>query len=756
MATARRRPLHPRGCLTVALALALLLPALVATPHIRAAGTCVVTGGGDSGAGTLRAAIDQTDGFANCDTITFQPGLATVTVTANLVIERAVTIQGPGAAVLAVQHSGPASGSGQVFLIAAGPVAIGGLTVRNGHSNTSTPGAGISIIGFGSHPTIALDGLVITGNTADAAGGGGLYVTNADVTVTNTTISGNTANSLSTGGGGILIDDALGVADATVTLTGCTVDGNVTTGFGGGIAVQGDHTGMSHLTATVVNSTISGNTANSGGGGGSTWGTLALTGSTVSSNRATTGGGISGYKGTVSLTNSTVSGNQASINGGGFGMVFGTVTLKYVTVIGNTADSDNDGNGSGGGIYSTNDTTVLSSIVAGNRKGPSTLDDCVGFVAGSSQGHNLWGDHTACPATGPDDQDLVTLDIGIAAVLNPILADNGGPTKTHTLVPGSPALDHGENVNCPAVIAADQRGVPRPQGTSCDAGAVEARVFTLTTGANGPGTVSPATSFYAQGSVATLMPQPQTGAIFTGWTVDNTFQGWAPSLTITMNANHNVVATFAAPPSFSDVPGNQPYSQPIAELAARGDINGYGDGTYGPGDLTLRAQMAALIARAMGYADSPANPFTDKCDPANPANCVDAELWNRVAELAARNVARGYTDAPTCAPSVVPCYAPRDFVLHAQVLSFITRAMEDKGYWTAQPTNAGLYGGVLTGTGHEQDVATFLFYTQTQGGVPDYPATGGFPAWDQAATRGWFARALWTALDSYWSVDRVP
>ena len=44
----------------------------------------------------------------------------------------------------------------------------------------------------------------------------------------------------------------------------------------------------------------------------------------------------------------------------------------------------------------------------------------------------------------------------------------------------------------------------------------------------------------------------------------------------------------------------------------------------------------ALIARAMDYTDTPTNPFTDRCDPTAPANCIDAELWNRVAELAGR------------------------------------------------------------------------------------------------------------------------
>jgi hypothetical protein len=63
---------------------------------------------------------------------------------------------------------------------------------------------------------------------------------------------------------------------------------------------------------------------------------------------------------------------------------------------------------------------------------------------------------------------------------------------------------------------------------------------------------------------------------------------------------------------------------------------------------------------------------------------------------------------------------------------------------------------VLNGSGHEVDVATYVFYTQAFGGVPDYPASGPFPAWNQSATRGWFARALWVALDCYFSVDHVP
>src|SRR5205807_368466 len=111
-----------------------------------------------------------------------------------------------------------------------------------------------------------------------------------------------------------------------------------------------------------------------------------------------------------------------------------------------------------------------------------------------------------------------------------------------------------------------------------------------------------------------------------------------------------------------------------------------------------------------------------------------------------------YTEAitPLKAPGIVKGYGdgtfgpddttPRDLVLRVQVLSFITRAMVDAHYWTQQPVDPGLYGGVLNGTGHEADVATFIHYTQAFGGVPGYPATGGFPGWDALATRGWFAQ----------------
>jgi hypothetical protein len=80
----------------------------------------------------------------------------------------------------------------------------------------------------------------------------------------------------------------------------------------------------------------------------------------------------------------------------------------------------------------------------------------------TSLGHNL--DQTdSCQLTGPFDIR------GQDPLLGP-LQNNGGPTETHTLLLGSPAIDAGDNTACPAT---DQRGVAQPEGAACDIGAYE-------------------------------------------------------------------------------------------------------------------------------------------------------------------------------------------------------------------------------------------------------------------------------------------
>jgi CSLREA domain-containing protein len=131
----------------------------------------------------------------------------------------------------------------------------------------------------------------------------------------------------------------------------------------------------------------------------------------------------------------------------------------------------------GGGIHNQGDLTLTNSTVSGNDEGICNHDGRVAtltntIVAGNSAncsgpditslGYNL-ADDTSCgfSATG----DLVVAD----AMLGP-LQDNGGPTETHDLLPGSLAIDAGGS--CPPPTT-DQRGVVRPQGVACDIGAVE-------------------------------------------------------------------------------------------------------------------------------------------------------------------------------------------------------------------------------------------------------------------------------------------
>lgn len=281
----------------------------------------------------------------------------------------------------------------------------------------------------------------------------------------------------------------------------------------------------------------------------------------------------------------------------------------------------------------------------------------------------------------------------------------------------------------------------------------------------GAGTASPGTAAYSAGTTANITASPDPNSIFVGWTLDGTDAGWAVPKSVLMDRPHALVANFVRTPVFTDVPRKPslPKSDPaypttyaaITQLAARGVIRGYGDGTYGPLDRIFRSQQAALIGRPLYPNESAVNPFTDKCLASDPANCVDPELWNFVAVLNLHGIALGYNDAGTCSPQPTPCFDPLAEVTFAQGISFITRTMVDKGYWVQQPIDANLYGGALAGTGHEQDFATYAKYAAAP---PDFPVNGSFTREQLTAsgTRGWFAKALWKALDSYFGPAPAP
>jgi hypothetical protein len=387
---------------------------------------------------SLRDAIATANSNNQANTVTFAPGITTVTVTSPLQVTaagqaNATTIDGGGVVTVQMQAQ-----AGSVFILGpSGLVATGtvyaelrGMTITGGSAVLSSPsrfgvngGGGIDV---GQNATATLDHVIVRANSTGYAGTQFRY-----------------------GGGGIL---NYGV----MQIDACTVAGNVVPGDrydlsagGGGIYNGGQ--------LTIEGSTVSGNTANASGGGIYNVGQIVVEDSTISGNTAVSenGGGIIDG-GTSSIINSTVSGNQALQNAGGI-EAGATTTLTNVTIANNR--TANTGAGAGGGVYSTG-AKANNTIISGNFAGltGTTADDLGGSLAAAGS-HNL---------------------IGGNAKLGP-LANNGGPTLTHIPLFGSPAIDAGnnglaldENGN---LLTTDQRGDPRLFGGvfsgTVDIGAVE-------------------------------------------------------------------------------------------------------------------------------------------------------------------------------------------------------------------------------------------------------------------------------------------
>ena len=243
---------------------------------------------------------------------------------------------------------------------------------------------------------------------------------------------------------------------------------------------------------TVTHSRI---TNNPGDGGIYVEDNVVILNSAISNNTATGwAGGITNNGGALTVVNSTISGNVTNFNGGGIRTAWGTTNLYNVTISNNTADADNFLGGDGGGVFidssgvTSGTLTTQNTIIGGNFDNSATLQrpDCYGTF--TSAGYNLIQDTTGCTVTGTTTGNL----LGFNAGLGP-LQDNGGPTFSHALLPGSPAIDAGAAANgCRDqnndVLGIDQRGYLRPvdgdglPGVICDLGAYEY---------NSPGTPTP-------------------------------------------------------------------------------------------------------------------------------------------------------------------------------------------------------------------------------------------------------------------------
>jgi hypothetical protein len=279
--------------------------------------------------------------------------------------------------------------------------------------------------------------------------GGGIY-NGGHLTVTNSTIRQNDETGITSQG------------FLTVTLS--VISDNQGSGLYNAVYYS------TSATAVVMDSHISGNTGYDNSGGGiynGRAGTLTVIGSTIHNNTAQNVGGgiyIGGAPPTGALTtiiNSTISNNHVLHNTMGYGggiISGGTLTLQNVTLTGNTASN-------GAGLYNSGPATLLNTVIANNTGGTNCADILNQMT---SQGNNLASDHS-CNLAAPGDQP------GVDPLLAP-LANNGGPTFTHALLPGSPAIDTGSLTTCPTT---DQRGLPRPLDGNgdttpiCDIGAYE-------------------------------------------------------------------------------------------------------------------------------------------------------------------------------------------------------------------------------------------------------------------------------------------
>jgi uncharacterized repeat protein (TIGR01451 family) len=342
-----------------------------------------------------------------------------------------LAIQGTCKGTFAISHSLTLAGSGAATLDGQGAGTV--ITVQPAE-------------------TVAVSGLVITDGVGSQGGGIENF---GSLTVTGSTIRGDTA----TYGGGISNDYG-----ATLTLDDSIVTGNgfsLDTSAGAGILNRG--------VATINNTTIGDNGNPTGsihpafGGGIQNLGTVTLANSTVSGNTSGFGAGVYNEGTLLTVVNTSVSGNVAINSGGGITNSFSetlSMTIDASTISGNQA-----GLFGGGGIVNSGVATLRNTIVA-----RQTGADCADFGSLSDGGYNLDDDGT-CGLSSANNS-LSNTD----PLLDPAgLADNGGPTQTIALEPGSPAIDAiPSDVNgCGTRITADQRGVSRPQGVGCDIGAFE-------------------------------------------------------------------------------------------------------------------------------------------------------------------------------------------------------------------------------------------------------------------------------------------
>jgi len=404
------------------------------------ANTFQVTNTNDSGAGSLRQAISDANANPGADEIIVDDVLTgtIVLTTSQLAISSPMTIQGPGAEQLAISGND----TFRVFYIdTPESVDISGLSIVSGNSISVGGGGGI----FNSSDNLTVTDCTFSSNTATA--GGGMYNENCSPTVMNCIFSSNSATM---DGGGMY--NYL----SSPTVTNCTFSDNTSNNDGGGMH------NYEYSSPTVTNCTFSNNSANNDNEGGGIYNydhsSPIVTNCTFDSNTAYNGGGMfNEFNSSPPVTNCTFSSNTSYSGGGIYNIDNSSPTVRNCTFASNIATI-------GGGISNNNgsnpmvtncifwDECDFDEIYNANQSSAASLSHCI---------------------VQSDDYGTDTIILENVTSADPMLealSDNGGPTETCALPAGSSAIDAGTDNGAPDT---DQRGITRPQGSGVDIGAFE-------------------------------------------------------------------------------------------------------------------------------------------------------------------------------------------------------------------------------------------------------------------------------------------
>jgi hypothetical protein len=423
-----------------------------------AAKTFHVTNARNDGRGSFRDAVESSNRHRGADVVSFRGGIhGDISVRKSIVVDGVLRIRGPGRrgpklVARRRPHGNPRTDYPRLILRA------GEGNVPFGRNSLVVTGISTQNLELAAHNTMTVKRSKLTGNTR----AGPAVYSESNLTVVDSVVRHWDGAAIDTyRAGDIKVKHSVIAHNGTGVVF--NYNGSDSELVRSRVVRNDRGVALEHYgTADIEQSVISGNAPN--GGIDAEESGLELTESSVVGNKARDGGGIHSYASWIRVTNSTISGNVASGSpkkpgrGGGIYDTFGPhLDLRASTVTGNRAAV-------GGGVFlglshRRRPPRVVSSMVVGNRApdGP----DCASLTPERpiSEGGNVFGT-AGCGATGPGD--VLTANPGLGP-----LADNGGPTPTRALLPGSPAIGNGVDLG----LKTDQRGVRR--GADPDSGSYE-------------------------------------------------------------------------------------------------------------------------------------------------------------------------------------------------------------------------------------------------------------------------------------------